>query len=80
MRCHTCLKDQSYTLISEKMKNIRLYIMSMLVLLTLTLSSCEAIGDIFKAGAYTAIIVIVIVVILIIWLLRKLGGRRGPRV
>ncbi|MCJ8167194.1 hypothetical protein MKJ04_20305 [Pontibacter sp. E15-1] len=54
------------------MKNIKSYLMPMLVLLMLTLSSCEIVGDIFKAGAYTAIIVIVLVVVLIFWLFRKL--------
>ena len=54
--------------------------MSLLVLLTMTLSSCDVIGGIFKAGAYTAIIVIVLVVVLIFWLFRKFRGPRGPRV
>ncbi|GAA4434953.1 hypothetical protein GCM10023188_26500 [Pontibacter saemangeumensis] len=62
------------------MKNIRLYVMSLLVLLTLTLSSCDVIGGIFKAGAYTAIIVIVLVVVLLFWLFRKFRGPRGPRI
>ncbi len=54
------------------MKNIKAYLMPMLVLLMLTLSSCEVVGDIFKAGAYTAIFVIVIVAVLIFWIFRKL--------
>ena len=62
------------------MKNIRVYLMTLLVLLTLTLSSCELVGDIFEAGMWTAVIIIVIVVLLIGWLLRKLRGPRGPRV
>ena len=39
------------------------------------LSSCELVGDIFKAGAYTAIIGIVIVVALVLWLLSKFRSR-----
>ncbi|MBC7743865.1 MAG: hypothetical protein H7096_02045 [Flavobacterium sp.] len=39
------------------------------------LSSCELVGDIFQAGAYTAVIVIVIVVALVIWLISKFRGR-----
>ena len=39
--------------------------------LSTTLTSCELAGDIFKAGAYTAVIGIVLVVILIIWLVSR---------
>lgn len=46
--------------------------MTLLVLLTFTLSSCELVGDIFEAGMWTALIIIVIVVLLITWLFRKL--------
>lgn len=42
--------------------------------LAMTLSSCEVIGGIFKAGFWTAIILIVIVVALILWLVGR--GRR----
>jgi hypothetical protein len=40
----------------------------------MTLSSCEVVGGIFKAGFWTAIIVIVLVVALILWLVGR--GRR----
>ncbi len=47
------------------------------LLLTLSLTSCDLIGGIFKAGAYTGIIGIVLVVALLIWLVSKFfGGRR----
>jgi len=46
--------------------------MTLLVLLTFTMSSCEAIGDIFKAGMWTAVIIIVVVVLIIIWIFRKI--------
>ena len=56
-------------------------IMRKLNLLTLffaftILSSCELVGEIFTAGAYTGIVVVVIVIAVIIWLLSKLRGRR----
>ncbi|MDB5121446.1 MAG: hypothetical protein JWN56_2664 [Sphingobacteriales bacterium] len=35
------------------------------------LSGCEVIGDIFKAGAYTALIGVVIVIAIIIWVISK---------
>ncbi|GAB3823861.1 hypothetical protein [Pontibacter rugosus] len=53
------------------MKNIRPYLMTLLVLLTFTMSSCEVIGDIFKAGMWTALIIIVLIVLLVGWLFRK---------
>ena len=62
----------------KTMKNLKAYFAALLVMLTLTLSSCEVIGDIFKAGMWTAVILIVIVVLLIMWLFRAIRGR-GPR-
>jgi predicted lysophospholipase L1 biosynthesis ABC-type transport system permease subunit len=59
------------------MKNIKVYLSMVLVLLMFTMSSCEVIGDIFQAGMWTAVIIIAIVILLIMWLIRKLrGGRR----
>ncbi len=46
----------------------------LLLAIAVTFSSCQAIGDIFKAGAWTAIIGIVIVVALIFWIVSKVGG------
>jgi hypothetical protein len=60
------------------MKNLKAYFAVLLVLFTFTLSSCEVIGDIFKAGMWTSVILIVIVVLIIIWILRAIRGR-GPR-
>ena len=42
--------------------------------LVMTLTSCEVVGGIFKAGFWTAIILIVLVVGLILWLVGR--GRR----
>ena len=47
-----------------------------IVLMMLTLTGCEAIGDIFSAGIYTGIFVTVAVVIIIIVLFVKLGNRK----
>jgi len=44
------------------------------IALAMTLSSCEVVGGIFKAGFWTAIIVIVLVVGIILWLVGR--GRR----
>lgn len=53
------------------MKNIRPYLLAVLVLLSFTMSSCEVIGDIFQAGMWTALVIIVLIVLLITWLFRK---------
>lgn len=47
------------------------------LVLTFFLTSCAAIGDIFKAGAYTGIIGVIVVIAIIIWVVSKLfgGGR-----
>jgi hypothetical protein len=42
--------------------------------LAMTLSSCELIGGIFKAGMWVGILVVVVVVALVLWLVNK--GRR----
>lgn len=45
--------------------------------LALTMTSCDAIAGIFKAGFNVGIIVAILVVVGIIWLLaRMFGGRR----
>ena len=41
-----------------------------------SLTSCAAIGDIFKAGAYTGIIAVVVVVALLFFIVNRM---RGPR-
>ena len=36
------------------------------------LSSCQAIGDIFKAGMWVGVIVVVLIVALVLWLIGKM--------
>ena len=46
--------------------------------LTLFMTSCSAIGDIFQAGAWTGVIGVILVIGIAIWLISKLfGGGRG---
>jgi predicted tellurium resistance membrane protein TerC len=45
--------------------------------LATTLTGCDAIGSIFKAGAYSAIIVVFLIVALLWFIIRKM---RGPRI
>ena len=42
------------------------------LLLMSFLSSCELIGDIFRAGVWVGIVIVVLVIAIIIWILRKL--------
>jgi hypothetical protein len=39
-------------------------------------SSCEVIGDIFKAGMWVGILVVVGIIALVIYLISRLGGRK----
>lgn len=55
------------------MKKVTLY--STLFLLITSLSSCELVEGIFKAGFWSAIILIIVVVAIIIFIARKAGGK-----
>ncbi len=59
------------------MKSFSYYFSVLLLLLTLTVTGCEVIGDIFQAGMWTAIILIVLIVLFILWIVRKVRGPRG---
>ncbi len=43
-----------------------------MLIMTVTLSGCDLIGDIFQAGMWAAVIIIVLVIALVMWLLRKI--------
>ena len=45
--------------------------LSLLILLSATLSSCQAIGDIFKTGMWFGVIGVIVVVAIILWLVGK---------
>ena len=55
----------------------RYFPLAFIAFLVTTLSSCQAIGDIFKAGMWTGIIIVVLVIGLIIWLISKIFGGRS---
>lgn len=42
-----------------------------LALATVLLSSCQVIGDIFKAGVWVGILLVAVVVFVIIWLISR---------
>lgn len=47
----------------------------MLATLAMTLTSCEAIGDIFGAGVYTGIFIVIFVIVLIVVLISRIFKR-----
>ncbi len=58
------------------MSTSRISLFLFLCVLATSLTGCAAIGDIFKAGAYTGIIAVFIVVAIIFFIVNKM---RGPR-
>jgi cytosine/uracil/thiamine/allantoin permease len=51
--------------------------LALITLLATTLSSCELVEGIFKAGVWTGVILVVVVIAIIIWLIAKVfGGRK----
>lgn len=53
------------------MQRINPVLISLLTIFAVTLSSCQAIGDIFKAGIWTGLILVAIVIALVIWLISR---------
>ena len=49
----------------------RFLLSTLLITASFLITSCEAIGDIFKAGMWVGIIVVIAVVALVLWLLGK---------
>ena len=54
-----------------KMKKNKGLLLTLLTLITFTISSCEVIGDIFKAGVWVGILIVVVIVGVIFWLIGK---------
>jgi len=56
----------------------KIFPIALIAFLCTTLSSCELVEGIFKAGVWSGIIIVVIVVALLIWILSKVfGGGKG---
>lgn len=53
------------------MKRNNTLVFALAAIMISTLTSCQAIGDIFKAGFWSAIIVVILVVAIIIWIISK---------
>lgn len=50
--------------------------MLMLLLASLTLTSCELVGGIFKAGMGVGIFIVIAIIAVIVFIISKLGGRK----
>jgi TRAP-type C4-dicarboxylate transport system permease large subunit len=43
----------------------------LLIILTLSLSSCELIGDIFKAGVWAGLLLVAAIIAIVIWIISR---------
>jgi hypothetical protein len=76
LKKHSLGKRQSFCIITVKMDMQKYTTLSLYVLiLAMTLSSCEVVGGIFKAGFWAAIILVVIVVAIILWIVNRVRRR-----
>jgi hypothetical protein len=54
------------------MKKISLSsVLALLILISVTFTSCEAIAGIFKAGMWVGILIVVIIIGIILWIIGK---------
>ena len=53
------------------MKRNRNLVLAFLLAITATMSSCEVIGDIFKAGVWVGVLLVVVVLAIIFWIISK---------
>ena len=68
--------DTFHHLFVDAMNASRLTLLFFFFALATTLTSCDVIGGIFKAGAYTGIIAVFIIVVVLFFIVNKM---RGPR-
>ena len=57
------------------MKRNSSLIFALLTFIIFTVTSCQAIADIFKAGVWTGTIIVVLILALVIWLIFKFSSR-----
>jgi TRAP-type C4-dicarboxylate transport system permease large subunit len=57
------------------MKN-KSVLQALLVLLSACFASCQAIGDIFKAGVWSGVLLVVAVIALIIFIIARVSGKK----
>lgn len=52
-------------------------VLTLLILSMFVLDSCSVVGGVFKAGAWTGIILVVVVIAVIIFIISKMGGGKS---
>ena len=58
------------------MKKIEIFsVVTLMLTICMSLSSCRIIGDIFKAGVWVGVLLVVGIIGLIIFLISRIGGR-----
>ena len=62
--------------ITFKRDFMRNFLYPLLLFVTVSLSSCELVGDIFKAGVWVGVLVVVAIIGLIIYLISRVSGRK----
>ena len=58
------------------MKNKAVLNQMVLLMMCLSFASCQAIGDIFKAGVWSGVILVVGIIALIIFIIAKVAGKK----
>ena len=48
---------------------------ALIIFMTFSLTSCEAIGDIFKTGVWTGVILVVLVIAAIVFIIARMGKK-----
>jgi hypothetical protein len=56
----------------EEERMARLPLVVLLLLMTVSLSGCDLVGDILEFGFWVLLIVVVLVVALVVWILKKI--------
>ena len=51
-----------------------------MLIVAITLTSCQAITDIFKAGVWFGVIGIIVIIVIIFWLISKAGKKYEGRI
>ena len=55
---------------------MRSFLFFLFAFITVSLSSCELVGDIFKAGVWVGVLIVVAIVGLIIYLVSRVSGKK----
>ena len=59
----------------QAMKKLFFIPFSIIILISILLSGCQAVGDIFKAGMWSGILIVVLIVGVILFAISKLGKK-----